>query len=820
MADVSRACSRIAPSWPLDRMIAVNPMWGVTGGTVENASSMLESLCGSRLVMPLAWYRTRFEAGHFSAAHIARALELASDRRDADELVARLVDGEEMAPASRRMSVVDTVDTARDTSHAMSWSDFVLRDISQFCAAYFDEGQASAGPVREGGLYAAWLRHSRVDHNASWLMGLTRFTKLVDALPADPKQVVAETLEALGITSEQREKYLTSLLLDIHGWASWCAFLKWEAGLKGQHDGHMVELLAIRAAWELILSRGSPHFIQHRWQQAMLDWERCDTSPAVHQRDAWIFQHALELAYQEQVSKGLSASRPPTRTSIPVAQAVFCIDVRSEVIRRALEACSPEVHTLGFAGFFGVPIEYMPAASSTGLSQLPGLLSPSLKVEERGFPEQDSLHLASRLQHKSAWKAVRSGSVSGFSFVESTGLLYAGGLVADAFGLRKCNHTPTASPTGTSRHATCKMHLAAQADGSPLTNEARTDLAAKILRGMSLTKGFAPIVALIGHGSGTTNNPHAAGLHCGACGGNTGEVNARAVARLLNNRVVRVGLATRGINIPESTHFVPGLHNTTTDDIVLYDTDEVPAASKAYLAKLEAWFAEAGNTAREERAPSLNCGHLKGKKLHRELVRRAKDWSQVRPEWGLANNAAFVAAQRSRTKHMNLGGRSFLHEYRWDLDRDGSVLELIMTAPMIVAHWINFQYYASTVDNRRFGSGSKVLHNVVGGHIGVFEGNGGDLRTGLSLQSVHNGKDWVHTPQRLSVFIEAPRGAISGVIDRHEKVRHLVEHGWIHLFQIDSSDGGVHAYRNGTWEPIAVSTSLDHAAQHFQGAAP
>ena len=107
-----------------------------------------------------------------------------------------------------------------------------------------------------------------------------------------------------------------------------------------------------------------------------------------------------------------------------------------------------------------------------------------------------------------------------------------------------------------------------------------------------------------------------------------------------------------------------------------------------------------------------------------------------------------------------------------------------MTAPMIVTHWINLQYFASVTDNLKYGSGNKVLHNVVGGHLGVFEGNGGDLRIGLPLQSVHDGSRWVHEPLRLSVFIQAPQAAIDDIIGRHASVRQLVENGWIHLFQL------------------------------------
>ena len=128
----------------------------------------------------------------------------------------------------------------------------------------------------------------------------------------------------------------------------------------------------------------------------------------------------------------------------------------------------------------------------------------------------------------------------------------------------------------------------------------------------------------------------------------------------------------------------------------------------------------------------------------------------------MANNAAFIAAPRERTRGLNLGGRTFLHNYDANLDAEKSTLELIMVAPMVVASWINLQYYGSTVNNRLFGSGNKVLHNVVG-TFGVWQGNGGDLQSGLPLQSVHDGTRWMHEPLRLNVFIEAERSAIESI---------------------------------------------------------
>ena len=264
---------------------------------------------------------------------------------------------------------------------------------------------------------------------------------------------------------------------------------------------------------------------------------------------------------------------------------------------------------------------------------------------------------------------------------------------------------------------------------------------------------------------------------------------------------MRTGLAEQGIAIPESTAFVAALHNTTTDEIEGFDLDLLPPAARQRWDSLQPVLHHASDQVRRERAPHLHIDpRMPHDDLLKQLRRRANDGAQTRPEWGLAGNAAFVIAPRHRTLGAALQGRSFLHDYDAQRDPDGSLLEALMTAPMLVTHWINWQYHASTCDPTRLGSGNKVLHNVVGGNIGVFEGNGGDLRIGLSQQSVHDGKRWAHEPLRLTVVIDAPRRSIDAVINQHAVVKQLVDHGWLHLWRWEGAD--LMRYDQGVWEPL------------------
>lgn len=809
---VERACKRIAPLWPLKSFVAVNPFLGLTDESFVSACTRLKRVTGADLLMPRSFFRDAIQKGRITRDDLRQALTQRTQGKVTYLAVTDLEQALALDPPPAETIATTVADLAAEQGRLRS--SLLIDEIGKWCAAYWDEGQAAwRMPWQGQGLYKAWRLAAAHDRTPE-LMGVRGLRTALAQLPDDPLVTIAWVVEQLAIPEAACETYLHRALAGVGGWAAYARYRGWEHELSGRSDDTLEQLLAIRLTWEFaIFADNADRSFRLAWAAAAERMARSPGEPPAETMLDGILQDAYECGVQRRLLMRLSEKPDPARRSDgdrPAVQAAFCIDVRSEVFRRALETTSPQVETIGFAGFFGFPIEYVPIGRLQGSAQCPVLLKPRFIVCEavQDASEAERLDVLERRVvlrriHK-AWKGFKTAAVSSFAYIETAGLLFGPKLVSDTQGLTRTVAHP--AEVGLSQAVRRRVgpdlspgSLAGRSTG--FTASERLSMAEAVLSAMSLQGGFARLVLLAGHGSSTVNNPHASGLDCGACGGHTGEANARVAAAILNDAEVRAGLAERGIIVPADTWFVAGLHNTTTDELKLFELDRVPASHAGDVRQLQDWLDAAAALTRMERATLLGIGSRDRRTVDAAVTRRSRDWSQVRPEWGLAGNAAFIAAPRSRTRGLDLSGRAFLHSYDWREDRDFGVLELIMTAPLVVASWINLQYYGSTVDNRAFGAGNKTLHNVVG-TFGVLEGNGGDLRTGLPWQSVHDGTRLVHEPVRLNAFIEAPKEAIARVLQVHEGIRHLVENQWLHLFQIEP-DARINRYRaGGSWQAV------------------
>ncbi len=802
-----QACKKIAPVWPLENFVAVNPYLGHANQTFENTAQTLAKVGGIQMTLPISFYLEKIKEGRITKIDLQKALSKSKEKTNVADFIAFLESSKEESQVGS--TVANLADVATQVT-GKDWNRFVTSRISTWAASYFDDGQASwVASDKKLGVYSAWKFEAEVDSTTE-IMGLKGFKKAARSLPGDPIKAMESALQILEIHENVLPIYLHRLLLSIGGWSAFAARLDWDSELHGGKDGKLMEFLIVLLCWEACLfqSLDSPK-LRVKWLTAKKSMSLASKSSEINQQLAQklILQEAFDQAAQREIIEKFKTPQPdkPLLAEQTKAQAIFCIDVRSEVFRRNLELVDQEIETIGFAGFFAFPITYVPLGHEEGADQCPVLIpaGPTIMETIPDRPTYETARESRMLEHqvKHLWKSFRSGAITCFSFVSPLGMSYLPKLFTDTFGLTR----PVPHPDhiglddkniklkGASLEVATHHHVAV---GIPL--EQRVQMAKNALNAMSLTSDFARFVLIVGHGSTTVNNPHASGLDCGACGGRSGEPNAKVAAAVLNDAKVREMLKAESIDIPDTTIFLSCLHDTTTDEVTIFNEHEVIASRTEELVELKKSLAKAGHASRTERALRMSTtGNVDD-----AIMSRSKDWSQVRPEWGLAGCSAFVVAPRSRTKGLDLQGKSFLHSYDWKKDKGFSVLELIMTAPMVVTSWINLQYFASTVDNKNFGSGNKTLHNVTGG-VGVLEGFSGDLRVGLPIQSVHDGKKFQHEPLRLNVIIEAPIEAMNAILEKHESVRNLVDNEWIHLLAMDAEGKVAHRYAGKlTWEDV------------------
>ena len=661
----------------------------------------------------------------------------------------------------------------------------VNRATIKWLQLYFDSGQATVRmPLRDRGLFGAVLSLLAYDStvapttaaNKAWFAALSK----------DPKIAIETCLTYLGISWEIRAEFLTLMLTTLPGWAGHVQYrVTWPDAADRNHKYPVSheDYLALRLTLVCLL-----------WPEAkaLLDWH----TKAL--QEANIKDTLAEIKAREQtfasslLSKFNSSIQPVSRKA--EAQMVFCIDVRSEPFRRSIEA-QGAYETLGFAGFFGLPIAISNKIKEESYASCPVLLQPTDTIALQPSCKHDECRKAEKrnVGIVRLYQSLKYSFSTPFALVETMGPLSGIWMAAKTLFPSLFNKV--------SKAAYPEYDFIPMPNSLPLDKQVA--FAAGALQTMGLTRNFAELIIFCGHGSQTENNAFATALDCGACGGRHGAPNARLLATILNNMHVRQALATHEILIPDSTHFLGGEHNTTTDAVQLYLNDlpkHLLPKANTLIADLKA--AQATNS--QWRASEMG-GSIALDKSAAFTSLRATDWAQVRPEWALARNAAFVVAPRHITQAIDLGGRCFLHSYNWADDAAGSALTTILTAPMVVAQWINSQYLFSTLDNVAYGAGSKVTTNITG-KIGVMQGNASDLMTGLPLQSV-NTSDSVayHSPQRLLTIVYAPRPMLDQIISKQAVLQKLFGNAWVRLACIEPETNSQYMLQpDFSWQPVSA----------------
>jgi len=809
--------------------------------------------------------------------HVLSLLELVDPRSD-DDHSDKEDGGSVKHELPFRRALSDWVDELSGSSIVATVDEHMIKWVSSFV----DEGMAGwEMPGKRSGFYSSWRELAAHDVSAR-LLGVDRYAEKVAALPADAEGAIRQSLQTLGVPDARWSDYLTRVLSQLSGWTG---LVRWrglnpEEPIQKESPIDIVQYLGVRLFYEAQLThvearrrlgvdgtvpaitgyldqrgddRGSSVSINTRvvcrdaWRlfhliqllpvpadvvrgmskenaATLLGW--LDRFPAESHSPVWL--EAYEDSYRDDVLGKLVAHRGtvPETGERPLAQAAFCIDVRSEPFRRHFEQAGP-FETIGFAGFFGIPMSHRVFDTDESVALCPVLLTPANALFE--LPRGEQGDALSSYASGSRWKRLgaqlfhdlKHSPVASFLLVDAIGLFFSARLVGKTLVRRPYHALTNAARRWFVHPVATKIEVGSDTGDPPAVAGRATELTRGFtleeqatfiengLRTMGLTQNLGRFVVLCGHGGNADNNPYFAALHCGACGGRPGDPNARTFAAMGNKPEVRAELATRGLTIPGDTWFLAGKHDTNTDRVELYDVEDVPESHRDDLRALRRGFEEGGKQQaldRCARIPGAPHG-MTAAQAYAHVDARSFDWASPRPEWGLAGNAGFIIGRRTLTKGLDLKGRIFLNSYDPVPDPEGAILEKIMTAPLVVGEWINMEHYFSATDPWSYGSGSKVIHNVVSG-VGLMLGAQSDLATGLPLQTVNNGAIHHHEPMRLLAIIEAKPAVIGAIVARHDVLQQYFHNEWVNLVALDPETFEFHRYRpDATWETVAVPSA-------------
>lgn len=727
---IEKATVKLSTYWPLTRFIATNPLWDQTD---QSFLSLIEQDGPKHFCFPIDFYQKQY-GGRISEKLLKEAIVKVCQTSSTSEINTWFRRAQETTSQQENTASVLFIDHAPDYQHQK--------------ASQWLEGQAFEWLL----MYFGSKAHSS-DLLDYWLKNATRaYPETASILKTKCEtELLLTLLEELGVDKNNYDTYLAQVAMRLFGWGS---LLKWK--ISHPHvttiipEANIPQLLAIWLTLEWIIK-------ERTGAQYSAGVRAPDPFGENDAKTILIWQTAYELSYQEDLLKRLKKSTSSNHeNSTPKAQLVFCIDVRSEALRRHIEHQSG-YQTFGFAGFFGFAFA-LGDGQETKL-QCPAIVKPQLVLKSEQAKHNIYQSVKSGLLNSISARA--NANLGTFQVFELFGFWSLGKLIGKTFLPRLFKNKL--------KFADISLDINEDNKPNSIKLSDAVDSAYGFLKTINLTTDFAPHVLICAHQSTSDNNAYAAALDCGACGGNSGIPNALIACKVLNHDGVRLALQERGIHIPKETQFIATCHHTVTDEIEILES-ELPADIIQNLKQASSRC----QLERQDQYPNKQ-----------KAKRRESDWSELLPEVGLANNAAIVIGPRSKTEKINLQSRVFLHSYSDKHDEDGTILESILLAPVIVAHWINSQYYFSTVCSEVFGAGNKAIHNVVP-EIGVIAGNISDLKIGLPEQSVRYRGKLLHEPARLMVAVYTSKDKLNSLINKHQKLKDLRDGHWVRFEAIDN----------------------------------
>jgi uncharacterized protein YbcC (UPF0753/DUF2309 family) len=723
--------------------------------------------------------------------------------------------------------------------------------LIRLCSVFLDQGAAYwAMPHRELGFYSCVraLLGRRGGLFPQYLRGLDEEFRRQESRAFSAVDAVLDYLDFRNCHESEWENALRSELLALPGWAGLMHRLEETPGL-APHERipcSLMDFLAVRLTMSRVAARmgaaeTTPEESPFKTHQALrlsraarvYDAARVvsfsaaevnllsdsDWTSFVNEARACnglerrrILHLAYEHWHERTILHGLASHRKYRGLSAvqgrPRTQVFFCIDEREESMRRAIEELDPEIETFSAAGYFGVAVDYQGIDDPQGAAFCPVIVKPKHAVVEQPKPEDSALHQSRRWRRRLLGLLMRQSFASSRSLMRGwlsttgLGLLSAVPLIAHLLAPRRyallrewLNKAFLPEP---------RTELAFMRNAAPSQDAVRgllvglaaaekAESVASVLGPAGLSRGFSRLVVMLGHGSTSLNNPHESAYDCGACGGRRGGPNARLFAAMANRPEVRAHLREIGIDIPDDTWFVGGYHDTCSDDVELFDLDQMPGSHQSDLGGIRRLLDEARSRNAQERARRFESFPQQASSAAalRHVEERSEHLAQPRPEYGHCTNAVCIVGRRSLTRGLFLDRRAFLVSYDAGQDPEDQSLSSLMAAALPVCAGINLEYYFSFVDNDRYGCGTKLPHNVTG-LVGVMDGHASDLRTGLAWQMVS-----IHEPVRILFVVETTPERLNHVIRENVALRRMVENRWIRIAVMDPACGRVFVRRAG-----------------------